>query len=96
MSDPDKLLEGDEDLLINDNLKARSLHTPGHTPGIFPFTLIVIKFLYYWFSVNYIDLGSTCFHFESKGVIFTGDTLFKGIAFFFFVFFFSFSFLIIF
>jgi hydroxyacylglutathione hydrolase len=22
--------------------------------------------------------GSTCFHFESSGIIFTGDTLFKG------------------
>lgn len=54
VSDPDKLLNGDEDLIINNNFIGKSLHTPGHTPG------------------------STCFHFDSKGVIFTGDTLFKG------------------
>lgn len=54
VSDPDKLLTVDEEIRVNSTLSAKTLHTPGHTPG------------------------STCFHFESKGVIFTGDTLFKG------------------
>lgn len=54
VSDPDKLLDSDEELPVNENLKGKSLHTPGHSPG------------------------STCFLFESSGILFSGDTLFKG------------------
>jgi len=34
VSNPDKLLDGDEEELhVNENLKAKCLHTPGHSPG---------------------------------------------------------------
>jgi len=54
VSDPEKLINGNEVFTVNPSMAAKCLHTPGHTPG------------------------STCFHFETSGVIFTGDTLFKG------------------
>eukprot|EP00026_Physarum_polycephalum_P013505 Phypoly_transcript_13917.p1 GENE.Phypoly_transcript_13917~~Phypoly_transcript_13917.p1 ORF type:complete len:279 (+),score=53.43 Phypoly_transcript_13917:115-951(+) len=54
VSEPEKLISGNEVFSVNSNFAAKCLHTPGHTPG------------------------STCFHFENGGIIFTGDTLFKG------------------
>jgi glyoxylase-like metal-dependent hydrolase (beta-lactamase superfamily II) len=54
VSEPSQLLSGNEVFEVNPTMRAKALHTPGHTPG------------------------STCFHFDTNGIIFTGDTLFKG------------------
>ncbi len=38
LSEPEKLLEADEELTLSQNIKGKTLHTPGHTPGTVDFS----------------------------------------------------------